>query len=222
MMGEPSKQSKESVISYIIQTQEEELKRISYELHESVGQTLYSFYTGLQFIQSGITDNHMKCFAGEMVQSLERSIKEIQMVSVELHPPTLSTLGIYPALKSYAKQYTATFGIEVEIEEGGEEKKLPEEQNVTLFRVCQEALHNAAKYADTSFIKIIFTWAENCLKIEVKDYGKGFQIDEAQTQSFPGIQAMKERMHLAGGECIISSCVGEGTEVTMVLPLMNP
>ncbi|MGG1576051.1 sensor histidine kinase, partial [Fictibacillus sp. NRS-1165] len=82
--------------------------------------------------------------------------------------------------------------------------------------------HNAAKYADTSFIKIFFTWAENCLKIEVKDYGKGFQIDEAQTQSFPGIQAMKERMHLAGGECIISSRVGEGTEVTMVLPLMNP
>ncbi|MCK6259069.1 histidine kinase [Fictibacillus sp. KIGAM418] len=209
----------EKVTSYIIQSQEAEIKRIALELHEGIGQTLYSIYTGLQYIQTGLEKPHLTEYAQEISQSLERTIKEIRLLSVELHPPTLTTLGLLPAMKSFSKLFTSTFGIEVEIASAGKEQRVTEAQSVTLFRVCQEALTNAAKYADTSFIKIDFTWKENCLKIAVKDFGKGFFAEEPALQQSPGLQAMKERMKLAGGHCRITSEAGMGTVVEMQIPL---
>lgn len=210
-------QEKKNISSYIIQSQEEEIKRIALELHEGVGQTLYSLYTGLQVVENGVGEPDLKSYVKDMRQMMEKTIQEIRLLSVELHPPTLTTLGLLPALKSYVKLYTSTFGIVVDIESNGNEQPIPDNNNIAVFRVCQEALANIAKYADTSNVKINFTWVENSVQIVIKDYGKGFQTEEYQHS--PGLAAMKERMHLAGGECIISSKIGKGTIIQVSLPL---
>jgi signal transduction histidine kinase len=210
-------QTKEPIKSYIIQAQEDEIKRIAFELHEGVGQNLYSILTGLQFLETGISEPHMKTYAHEMTQLIEKTIQEIRLLSVELHPPTLTTLGLYPALKSYLKLYTSTFGILVDLKTAGREKILSPENNITVFRVIQEALNNAAKYADTSTINIHFTWQEKELNIVIHDFGKGFEL-EMTPRTF-GLQGMKERMLLTGGDCDISTKIGEGTTVKISLPL---
>lgn len=206
---------KQKISSYIIQSQEEEIKRIALELHEGVGQSLYSMFTGLQFIEAGIEQPHLKSYIKEMSQIMEKTIQEIRLLSVELHPPTLTTLGLLPAMKSYVKLYTSTFGIEVEVESIGEEQLILDNSSIAIFRVCQEALSNIAKYADTSNINMTFKWSDQSLQIFIKDYGKGF--DPKNSQSF-GIAAMKERMFLIGGDCVISSKVGEGTSIEISLP----
>jgi signal transduction histidine kinase len=207
---------KQEISSYIIQSQEEEIKRIALELHEGVGQSLYSMFTGLQFIEAGVEQPHLKSYIKEMSQIMEKTIQEIRLLSVELHPPTLSTLGLLPAVKSYVKLYTSTFGIEVDIESIGNEKLINESSSIAIFRVCQEALSNIAKYADTSNVKMEFIWSDRQLLINIKDFGRGFKLKGIQ--SF-GIAAMKERMFLTGGDCVVSSTIGEGTSIEISLPL---
>ncbi|WML42924.1 ATP-binding protein [Neobacillus sp. PS3-40] len=212
--------SKQQISSYIIQTQEEEIKRIALELHEGVGQNLYSILTGLKVLETGVIKPHMKMYAREMSQLLEMTIQEMRLLTIELHPPTLPTLGLVPAIKSYIKLYTSTFGIMVDIESIGEEKQITEKNNIAVFRVCQEALANIAKYADTSNVKMNFIWKEDTLKINICDFGRGFLIEEhVGNLQTSGLAAMKERMHLAGGDCIISSKIGEGTSIELSLPL---
>lgn len=212
--------SKHQIRSYIIQSQEEEIKRISLELHEGVGQNLYSIYTGLQFVESGLNQPHLKNYLHEMTQLIEKTIQEIRLLSVELHPPALTTLGLLPAIKSYIKLYTSTFGVLVDLEASGEEKPIPEQSSVAVFRVCQEALTNIAKHADTSNVKLSLIWKENELKISIVDFGGGFELDELEMNPVSlGVAAMKERMLLTGGHCVISSKIGEGTSVEISLPL---
>jgi signal transduction histidine kinase len=214
--------SKQQISSYIIHSQEEEIRRIAIELHEGVGQNLYSILTGLQIIESGAKEPHMKSYVREMSQLIEKTIQEIRLLSVELHPPTLTTLGLLPAMKSYIKLYTSTFGIQVNLDSTGEEKWISEKNRITVFRVCQEALANIAKYADTSNVKMNFIWSEQELKISIYDFGRGFQQDENDIiNPSSGIAAMKERMLLTGGQCTISSKIGEGTSIVLALPLVN-
>lgn len=209
--------SKQQISSYIIDSQEEEIKRIALELHEGVGQNLYSILTGLQFVESGTKEPQMKNYLHEMTLLIEKTIQELRLLSVELHPPALTTLGLLPAMKSYSKLYTSTFGIVVDLESAGEERLMPERTRIAVFRVCQEAFMNIAKYADTSNVKISFFWGEEQLIITIRDFGKGFQYEDVDKSS--GLAAMKERMLLTGGRCTISSKIGEGTLVELSLPL---
>lgn len=207
-----------NISSYIIRSQEEEMKRVAVELHEGVGQTLYSIFTGLQAIEAGIPQPQTKRYLKDMAQLLEKTIQEIRLFSVELYPPTLTTLGLLPALKNYTKLYTSTFGVEVSVECIGKEMPIPEDKNIALFRVCQEAMANIAKYADTSEARICFTWGEKLLTIEITDLGRGFDVNDKISDS-SGLEAMRGRMILIGGVCTITSELGVGTSVKIQLSI---
>ena len=70
----------------------------------------------MQFIGNAVEQDEMKGYVSDMAELLEKTIQEIRLLAVELHPPTLTTLGLLPAMKSYLKLYTSTYGIEVELE----------------------------------------------------------------------------------------------------------
>lgn len=203
---------------YIIQAQEEEMKRISGELHEGIGQSLYSLNTGLKFIEAGIEQTEVKVYIQEMSQLIERTIREVRLLSVELYPPSLTTLGLLPALLNYSKLFASTFGITVQIESNGEEFPLEEQKRAAVFRVCQEALLNSAKYADVSEIKMAASWEPDRLNMDISDSGKGFDLDKVlASKASAGLWAMMERMVLAGGTCSFFSEAGKGTKVTLTL-----
>ncbi|MDG4848974.1 sensor histidine kinase [Peribacillus frigoritolerans] len=209
---------KNNISSYIIQTHEEEIKRIAMELHEGVGQSLSSLFSGMQLIETAIEQPAMRIYAGDMKQLLEKAIQEIRLLAVELHPPTLTIFGLISAIKSYMKIYTSTYGIEVEMENLGIESQISDRDSITLFRVCQEALVNIARYADTTKASILFKWEKGMLLIMIKDSGKGFEV-EAAMNKLSGLAAMCERMHLIGGNCNIFSKVDHGTSIEISLPL---
>lgn len=206
--------------TYIIQSQEEELKRISALLHEGINQNLYSINTGLRFLETGIEEPVLKQYVKEMSELVNRTIQEIRLLSVELYPATITTLGITAALKSYMKLYMTTFGIMVDMFSTGEETIIEEHRSMAIFRVCQEALFNIAKYADVSEAALRFTWEKDKVIIEIEDKGKGFNLQQVTDRhNLKGIAAMKQRMAFAEGECDIFSREGEGTLVTITLPL---
>jgi len=216
MMENSTKKSQ--ISTYIIQSQEEEIKRIALELHEGVGQTLYSMYTGLQFIEQVVKEVDIKSYVNEMSQLLEKTIQEVRLLSVELHPPTLTTLGFIPAMKSYLRMYTSTYGIIVNLGVEGNEPTIPETKKIALFRVCQEALGNVAKYADTHSVNINFICTDADVLVIIHDPGKGFDVEAAMERAY-GLPAMMERMDIIGGKCDISSEFGKGTTIKVYLPL---
>ncbi|MBP1932696.1 sensor histidine kinase [Ammoniphilus resinae] len=217
-MGHLATQRK--ITSYIIQSQEEEIKRLSTELHEGIAQTLYSLLTGLEIIQNGLESHDMKQYVEQLKQLSKRTIEEVRWISTELHPAVLDTHGILPALQSYNTIYTSTFGIEVDLEVSGEPIRLLPSVEILLYRICQEILSNAAKYADTNRVRITFHWSKKELKVHIEDFGVGFCADNYPDQELAlGIAAMREKVALAGGEFEISSALGKGTTVTLHFPL---
>jgi two-component system sensor histidine kinase NreB len=185
-----------------------------------VGQNLFSILTGLKLVSSGINEDYFKNYLHEMTQLIEMTMQEIRLLSVELYPPALTTLGLLPAIKSYIKVYTSTFGILVDLTSTGEEKHILEQNSIAVFRVCQEALANIAKYADTSNVNMDLAWSNSELKITIFDFGRGFQKEDLEKNPYAlGIATMKERMLLTGGQCEISSKIGEGTSIEISLPI---
>lgn len=212
--------SKHQINTYIMDSLEEDIKRIALELHEGVGQNLYSILTGLQFAAMGTNEPQTKNQLEEMTLLIEKTIQEIRMLSVELHPPALSSLGLVPAMKNYIKLYTSTFGILVDLQSVGTEKAMPDRNRISIFRVCQEALANIAKYADTSNVEMKFNWNDTDLTIIIKDFGSGFNPEAlVKGKQTYGLEAMKERILLIGGQCMIFSKLGEGTTIEISLPL---
>lgn len=207
------------VTSYIIQAQEEELKRIAHELHEGIAQTLYSTVTGLGVIEGVLDNQELKHYTHDMINQLTRTINELRWLSTELYPPSLDSMGLVSALKAYMKVYTSTYGIQINIQSSGAERRLPLFQEITLLRVCQEVLNNSAKYADTSSIQISFTWKEEELVVRIQDFGIGFDLQKTlENKELLGIPGMKRRMELINGEFEIASEIGNGTVVTLTLP----
>jgi len=208
------------ITSYIIQSQEEEIKRLSTELHEGIAQTLYSLLTGLEIIQNGLESHDMKQYVEQLMQLSKRTIEEVRWISTELHPAVLDTHGILPALQSYNKIYTSTFGIEVELEVNGEPTRLLPTVEILLYRICQEILSNAAKYADTNRVRITFHWLNKEVKVQIEDFGVGFCADHSPDQELAlGIAAMCEKVALVGGQFHFSSEIGKGTTVTLQFPM---
>ncbi|QQK74760.1 sensor histidine kinase [Salicibibacter cibarius] len=201
---------------YMIQSQEEELKRVSDELHDGICQRLYSIHIGLHAIESALEGSDLKQYVLQMSGELSSAILQLRHLSEELYPPTLTTLGLTPAMKNYAQLFTSTFGVVVEISSNGPEKILSEQKSLNVFRVCQEALINIAKYAEVATASLQFTWEEETLKIVIEDAGKGFDAKDVQ---FLGIAAMKKRMRLAEGDFQLSSQLGKGTKIMLSLSI---
>jgi signal transduction histidine kinase len=208
------------ITSYMLQAQEYEIQRIADELHEGISQTLYSLYTGLQFIENNIDNDQLKQYTCEMIQLTNRTIEELRWLSTELYPLTLETLGLTAALKSYLKVYTSTFGIMVDIKAFGEEQMLTNDQKIAVFRACQEALNNIAKYADTSDAAITFNWSKFQLDIVVEDFGIGFNLSETlQEKDCLGMASMRQRLELFSGKVSITSTLGKGTKIDISIPI---
>ncbi|MDC3417861.1 sensor histidine kinase [Aquibacillus salsiterrae] len=205
--------------TYIIKSLDEEIKRIALELHEGVSQHLYSIHTGLEYINSIVDHPDLKHYVRDLSENVSRTIKEVRFLSAELYPSTLESLGITAAVKSYSKLFTATFGIVVKVTTTGEAYPIDEDRSMALFRACQEAMINMAKYADTSTAVIAFKWKQDMLQLIIEDDGKGFDVRNILDQNeCMGLASMKYRLEIAGGGFAIYSAEGKGTIVCLSLP----
>lgn len=200
----------------VIQAQEQERRRISRELHDAIGQSLYSVYVGLKILGQLKIDSSVK----EHLLEVERTTKEvmngIKSMASQLRPPLLDELGLVPALRSYMESYEHQYGIRVEasLAPVGE---LDFSVTTALYRICQEAMLNAAKYADTPLLRVKLEAGEGLICLEVRDFGRGFDWEADKQQVGIGLFSMRERAELLEGSLEIASGA-EGTVVTARIP----
>ncbi|TCW41736.1 PAS domain-containing sensor histidine kinase [Laceyella sacchari] len=208
------------VTNKIIQAQEEERKRVSRELHDGVGQALYSILIGLKVINHLPLDDEKKRHLLDVQAMVEQTLDEVKNLATDLRPSALDDLGFLPAIRSYAKKFEATFDIKVELVVKGPKRRYSSTVETALYRIVQEAMINAAKYAATDKIKLslIDTAAE--VRLFIEDFGKGFDPSQVEGEGTGlGLYGMKERAALLGGALRIESAPNEGTMVYVRIPI---
>ncbi|WP_017754201.1 sensor histidine kinase [Calidifontibacillus oryziterrae] len=210
------------VTSRIIDAQEEERKRVSRELHDSIGQSLYSILMSLKLLKQVGADQKIL----EQIENVEKltssSMEEVKSLAFQLRPSALDDLGLFSAIRTHIERFENTFGIKVDFEVNGIKQRYSPEIEVALYRIFQEALSNAAKYAETEKITVRINSGKNRIELYVIDEGIGFNVKEYEkTRKNKGIGlfSMKERALLVNGSVDIESIEGLGTKVKVVVPL---
>ncbi len=206
----------------LLSAQEEERRKISRELHDEVGQTLYAAVLGLGNLRSSLAA-HDAADAQHQLQVVreltERTASVVRNIALLLRPAMLDDLGLVPALKWLAREATRTQPIPVEVDAEAPFSDLPDDLVTCVYRVVQESVHNAQKHSHARSIHVTLRMVDAGLIVRVSDDGRGF---DAEREAGLGILGMRERAARLGGSVEIESEPGRGTAVLLQLPSVAP
>lgn len=208
----------------LITAQEQERLRISRELHDDLGQALTTQMLALRNFQNDLSLPVAELFEGLQAlydQSYEIAIK-IHRLAQDLRPPILDALGLKRAMQTYCGKFTERTHLAVFLEIEPGLPALPDLYNVTLYRVLQEALTNAAKHAQASRVWVELSVDDNSINLIIQDNGRGIHCKGNHTNSI-GLTGMNERLSLVGGKLLLRPVLEGGTILTASLPMRtNP
>lgn len=208
------------MMKQIIKAQENERKRISRELHDSVAQEMLSSLVDLRVLKYMNVEADVLKKLQQAEGSLMRLLDDIRHMSVELRPATLDDLGLMAAFRTHFKWIEKNYGVVIHFNPELEAKRYNGEVETVVYRVCQEAVLNALKYAGVDEIVVRLYEADHMLHLLVIDEGVGFEIDNnAPKGTGLGLYGMKERADLVEANLQIRSEIGKGTIVQLDVPL---
>lgn len=211
------------ISSKIVENQENEQNRIAKEIHDGIGQML----TGLKFSLESINlDDKEK--AAQKIEYLKKLsldiIKGVRTATFNLMPPELSDHGIVSSLSKLTQELSKLTGKEILFYNKTDfNQRLDSLIEINIYRLTQEAINNAIKYAESSHIIVQLSHSDTLLSIIVDDNGKGFDIHavdkKRNSESGMGLLFMKERIQYINGRVFIKSIPGEGTRITFNIPV---
>jgi signal transduction histidine kinase len=202
------------------ETQEEEIKRIAYAVHDEAGQLLVAVHLALADMARELPGMQQEQMAQieELLNQVEKRLREY---SHELRPTILDDLGWIPAVRFLAEGISKRAGVPIHIR-ATVAKRLPSAVETALYRVMQEALRNVVKHAEAKNVWV-HAWDEDGeLCCSVKDDGKGFEgrvMRGGTRREGLGLIAMRERVSALGGTLQIEASPGRGTEILIRLPM---
>ena len=215
--------------SRLVDLREEERKHLALELHDRIGQILTAQGMNLSMAMESIAAGDIekaKKKLSSAVESLDSLADEIRGITTDLHPPLIDETGLVPALKWYAKQFSETTGVKVEISNDTIAcLDSNSKTNLTFFRIAQEAMNNAVKHSEPKTISIELKSSDNggCL-MRIHNDGAGFDpfkgVEFTETQRL-GMIGMKERAYSINADFDLESSPECGTTVTVTLPGKN-
>jgi signal transduction histidine kinase len=190
----------------LINAQEEERRRIARELHDGVGQVLTSLIVGNR-MAAQLTDLsavHQK--NEEMCQITTETLKQVRVLSRQLRPSIMDDLGLAAALERYTADFSSLYP-ELEVDLHCElAERLPEMVEITLYRVIQEAMTNAARHSRATTVGVLIQNREGRIQAIIEDNGLGFDpVMARKVAGSVGLHAMMERAELIGGQLNIES-----------------
>ena len=205
----------------VITAQEEERKRISRELHDETGQALTSLIVSMRVLANKASDEKQR---GLLLSAREVAfgvLLDIRNMAVELRPTALDDLGLAVAARKYAANFQERFGITVCFTVDSAVNELNGDLSVTLYRILQESLTNAARHSGATVVDISLKMIPGQVVLRIADNGQGMADDElekAARENRLGVYGMRERVELCGGEFQLESAVGTGTTIFVRIP----
>lgn len=207
--------------SLIVEGQEEERKRIAKDIHDGIGQMLTALKFNIESINLENTDKTEEKIA--YLKSLCTDlIKGVRTATFNLTPPELKDHGILPALQKMTVELSKLTGKNILFENKTEKNiRFSSLAETNIYRVAQEAINNAIKYADANYILLSINYNQNTLSVLIDDDGKGFdnsilnKTPQNNSEGGMGLFYMKERINYINGRLFINSTPGKGTRVTI-------
>jgi signal transduction histidine kinase len=216
----------QDALHQLLIAQEEERRRVAYELHDGLAQVAYATHLSLETFASQYRPR-----SEQRRQQLDRGVdlarqvvREARQVIAGLRPTVLDDFGLERALRLHVKDLVGE-GWTIEYDAQLGTTRLPGPIETVLYRIAQEALTNFRKHAETQSATVSLRRRDGGVELEIVDRGVGFRPDALPNDVEPGrrigLVGMRERAALVGGRCTVHSRPGEGTRVSVRIPLQD-
>ncbi len=212
---------------HILESHECERNRIAMDLHDSSVQSLTGLVhkTELCIRLMDIDTIRVKLELHTMIDAIKSVISGMREIIYNLRPMSLDNLGLGVTIEAYCHQMKKNHDMEMVFHNMEEEPELPSIYKVTLYRILQEACCNIVKHAKATKTDISLSCENDILKLVIRDNGIGYDTQKVTVPSKGnygfGLSMMKERAILLGGTIQIDSVIGEGTAVSVEIPLLQ-
>lgn len=201
----------EYLFSKIINVQEDERRHLSRELHDGIGQSLYSHLITISRLKTKMSHPLLEQLETETTKLIE----EVRNMSWEIRPSVLDDQGLVPAIRSYLMHFSERYMVDIHLD-CHLISRLDSNKETTIYRIIQEALTNIRKYAEVNEATITIREMTTSIRVMIEDKGTGF--DTTATKHGVGLSSMRERARDAGGNLVIQSEKGKGTKVILEIP----
>ena len=200
---------------------EEERTQIARELHDQLGQALTAMKFDLARLttQLGKKDLALAEKTKIITDQMDTMIKTVRRIATELRPGMLDDLGLAASIEWQARDFEKRTGIVCDVKVSAEDLPLARTQSLALFRIFQEALTNVARHSHAQQIEVKLTATLEVLTLQVHDDGRGIQTNEIAGAHSLGLLGMRERAIRLGGTFDIHGVPGDGTIVTVSIPV---
>jgi PAS domain S-box-containing protein len=210
----------------LVNAQEAERRRISRELHDEIGQALTMLNINLTKIEEELPPEIAATIRERLAETsslADQLLEKARELSLDLRPRMLDDLGVVSALRWYLNKYTRSLDIEVEMEAIDFEERLSAEMETALYRVVQEALTNVARHAQANRVCVRLERKESTVRALIEDDGQGFDVEKITGRQASargvGLLGVQERVTSLGGNFNVQSGPGEGTRLTIEIPV---
>jgi signal transduction histidine kinase len=212
------------LLDRLITVEEEERLRLAHEIHDGLAQMVAGAHQSLQRVREELEVSN-ETLAQEFdrgLHILREALAEVRRLIVGLRPLVLEDFGVATAIREHLQQFQAQLGWQAELLTRLRSPRLPTAVEVGLYRIAQEALNNAARHSETRKVRVRLEERSAGILLEVRDFGKGFDVEEVRNGASKGkrvgLPGMEERARLLGGTCQVTSAPGNGTRIRVELP----
>lgn len=211
--------------SRLQEVREQEHRHLARELHDDIGQRLSVVKMDVARIKSALSDDQPDLFddldrADEM---LSETVAAVRGLATGLRPKILDDLGLVAALDNYLQEVSNRFPLDCQLRVD-DDLPVSQDGGIMIFRIVQEAVHNACKYANASVCEVGLQQNAEGLTLTIRDNGGGLQVGDEDKDGSLGLMGIRERVAGAGGSMSLQSAPGNGTKITCKFPqvLMRP
>jgi signal transduction histidine kinase len=213
-----------SSVSYkVIEAEEQERQRIASDLHEDIGQRLTLLVLEVEQLKADSPNPTADVPSGvdAVLQKSSEILTDVKALAHELYSPRLEYLDIEGVMRSFCIDFGKRKGVEINFRSDGLPSRVPQDTTLCLFRVLQEALHNAVKYSGVRQFDGRLWGTSDEIHLTVSDSGVGFGLETARKGEGLGLNRMQERLKLVKGRLSIESEPKRGTTIHARVPVSS-
>ncbi len=212
-----------SLAAHLQVIREEERERIAHEIHDELGQALTALKMDVHWIRRKLpgTEDFLVEKTVTMSTLIDTTVQSVKRIISELRPRLLDDFGLSAAMEWQADEFMKRTGIQCDIELEPEDIILDEAWSIAIFRIFQETLTNITRHADATRVKVSLKENTTVIEMRVSDNGKGISKKQLSAPQSFGIIGMRERAHSLGGSLVIAGDRGDGTTVTVTIPILR-
>ncbi|MCU7932621.1 MAG: sensor histidine kinase [Candidatus Thiodiazotropha sp. (ex Codakia rugifera)] len=217
----------EQLPSRRMNSEEEEKKRISRELHDGLGQLLTTMGLHVQHCLDGsssdvpLPGNHRESLEA-LSSMVKQAITEVRTICSAIRPAILDDLGVLAAVSWQCRQISRICSkVDVVTDFHIDESQIPEAHKSVIYRIVQESLNNAVKYSQANVIQVSVVHSHDAIHLTILDNGIGFDLADIKDKLGLGLMSMRERAESLNGKMDMHAGVDQGVEIQVIFPVQK-